>query len=75
MTHRRPGGRDPRPAPAGRPVGGERPPAGGHEATTELRGALPDQAALMGVLTTPCDLGLPLLSVAGAPAGRPAGRN
>jgi hypothetical protein len=30
---------------------------------TELRGALPDQAALLGVLVTLYDLGLPLLSV------------
>jgi hypothetical protein len=41
-------------------------------AMTELRGELLDQAALLGVLTTLYDLGLPLLAVACAPAtGRP----
>jgi hypothetical protein len=40
----------------------------GDAVTTELRGALPDQAALLGVLTTLCDLRLPLVSVACAPA-------
>jgi hypothetical protein len=40
---------------------------------TELRGALPDQAALFGVLTALYDLGLPLLSVdCHAAAGPPA---
>jgi hypothetical protein len=33
------------------------------EPVTELIGQLPDQAALMGVLTSLYDLGLPLLSV------------
>ena len=51
------------------------PPAGGDAATSELRGELLDQAALLGVLTTLYDLGLPLLSVACAPAGRPADRD
>jgi hypothetical protein len=39
-----------------------------------VRGDLPDQAALVGVLRTLYDLGLPLLSVAcePAPAGPPA---
>ena len=36
--------------------------AGSHTAT-ELSGELPDQAALIGVLTSLYDLGLPLLSV------------
>ena len=40
---------------------------------TELRGRLPDQAALFGVLVTLYDLGLPLLSVdCHAAAGPPA---
>jgi hypothetical protein len=38
-------------------------PAGGVP-TSELRGELLDQAALIGVLTTLYDLGLPLLAVA-----------
>ena len=49
-------------------------PAVGDAATTELHGELPDQAALLGVLTTLYDLRLPLLSVACAPAERPADR-
>ena len=47
-------------------------PRAGDEATTELRGELLDQAALLGVLTTLYDLRLPLLAVACAPApGQP----
>jgi hypothetical protein len=53
-------------APAGAGAGE---PAGA--ATTELRGELLDQAALLGVLTTLYDLRCPLLSVACTPA-RPA---
>jgi hypothetical protein len=37
--------------------------AGGHP-VTELRGRLPDQAALIGVLVNLYNLGLPLISVA-----------
>jgi hypothetical protein len=47
--------------------------AAGDEAATELRGELPDQAALLGVLTTLYDLRHALLSVACTPAGPPAG--
>jgi hypothetical protein len=43
--------------------------AGG--ATSELRGELLDQAALLGVLTTLYDLRLPLLAVVCVPARRP----
>ena len=47
-------------------------PQDGAGGTTELRGALPDQAALLGVLTSLYDLRLPLLAVACAPApGQP----
>jgi hypothetical protein len=35
----------------------------GRDATTELVGTLPDQSALLSVLTSLDDLGLPLLSV------------
>ncbi len=35
---------------------------------TVLSGPVPDQAALFGLLTRVCDLGLPLLSVAAVPA-------
>jgi hypothetical protein len=35
----------------------------GEQAVTELSGRLPDQAALVGVLTSLYDLGMPLLSV------------
>jgi hypothetical protein len=35
----------------------------GRQTATELSGELPDQAALMGVLTSLYDLGMPLLSV------------
>jgi hypothetical protein len=42
-------------------VAGAGEPAGA--ATTELRGELPDQVALRGVLTTLCDLRRPLLNV------------
>ena len=35
----------------------------GPDGTTTLRGALPDQAALHGVLTALRDLGLPIVSV------------
>jgi hypothetical protein len=38
------------------------------ESVTELFGRLPDQAALIGVLTSLYDLGLPLLSVERVPA-------
>jgi hypothetical protein len=38
------------------------------EPVTELIGRLPDQAALMGVLTSLYDLGLPLISVERVPA-------
>ena len=52
-------------------------PAGVDAATSELRGELrgelPDQAALMGVLTTLYDLCLPLVSLACAPPECPAG--
>jgi hypothetical protein len=48
---------------AGRPQAGDR-------ATSELRGELLDQAALLGVLRTLYDLGYPLLSVACTPAAR-----
>jgi hypothetical protein len=48
-------------------------PAGDAGATTELRGELLDQAALLGVLTTLYDRRFPLLSVACARAPRPAG--
>jgi hypothetical protein len=37
--------------------------AAGRETATELIGRLPDQAALIGLLTSLYDLGLPLLSV------------
>ena len=47
----------------------------GDAVTTELRGVLLDQAALLGVLTTLFDLGLPLVSVACAPAEAPADRD
>jgi hypothetical protein len=47
----------------------------GGAATTELRGELPDQAALLGVLTTLFDLHLPLVSVACAPTEAPADRD
>lgn len=40
---------------------------------TELRGRLRDQAALLGVLLTLYDLGLPLLSVACRVAVEPTG--
>jgi hypothetical protein len=43
-------------------------PVAGDEATTELRGELPDQAALKGVLQTLYGLGYPLLCVACTPA-------
>jgi hypothetical protein len=39
----------------------------GETATSELRGELLDQAALVGVLTTLYDLGLPLLALTCAP--------
>jgi len=39
----------------------------GRDATTELVGTLPDQAALLSVLTSLDDLGLPLLSVGVVP--------
>jgi hypothetical protein len=42
--------------------------AAGRETATELTGRLPDQAALIGVLTSLYDLGLPLLSVERVPA-------
>ena len=42
-------------------------PGAGAWATTELRGVLLDQAALLGVLTTLYNLGHPLLAVACAP--------
>jgi hypothetical protein len=38
------------------------------ESVTELVGSLPDQATLIGVLTSLYDLGLPLLSVERVPA-------
>jgi hypothetical protein len=48
-------------------------PRAGAWATTELGGALLDQAALIGVLTTLYDLGYPLLAVRCVPApGQPA---
>ena len=53
-----------RPADHGAPAG----------ATTELVRRFADQAALIGVLTTLYDLGLPPVSVACASAGRPADR-
>jgi hypothetical protein len=37
------------------------------EAVTELVGSLPDQATLIGVLTSLYDLGMPLLSVERVP--------
>jgi hypothetical protein len=43
-------------------------PRAGAAATTELRGELPDQAALLGVLTTLYALRLPLVAVRCAPA-------
>ena len=50
-------------------------PGAGAAATTELRGALLDQAALVGVLMTLYDLGYPLLAVRCAPApGGPTAR-
>jgi hypothetical protein len=47
----------------------------GAGATTELRGALRGQAALLGVLRTLHAQGLSLVSVDCAPAPRPAGVN
>jgi hypothetical protein len=46
-------------------------PVAGDGATTELRGVLRDQAALLDVLTVLYDLGLPLLEVACTPRPRP----
>ena len=73
--------RDPRPGGAlahraARPGGagghGLRPPGAGAGATTELRGALLDQATLIGVLTTRSKLGHMLLAVRCAPVpGQP----
>jgi len=48
-------------------LGGLRIAPAGDGATTELRGALPDQAALLEVLITLFSLGYPLLLVACAP--------
>jgi hypothetical protein len=49
-------------------------PALGAAATSELRGELRDQAALLGALTTLYNLHLPLISLACAPAAPPADR-
>jgi hypothetical protein len=48
-------------------VGGLRVGAADDGATSELRGELPDQTALLEVLTTLYDLGYPLLAVACEP--------
>jgi hypothetical protein len=52
-------------------IGPSEPPAARDGPTTELRGELLDQAALMGVLTTLYELGLPLLQVTCMPERRP----
>ena len=57
-------------------LGGLRVRAAGRDSpVTELGGRLLDQAALLGVLVTLYDLGLPLLSVACHPATGPRGAN
>ena len=67
------GGRSPRTGPPTSAACGSRPPRGGGagEALTELRGALPDQAALLEVVRTLHALGVPLRSVTCTPRRRP----
>ena len=48
-------------------MGGPRIGSAGDGVTSELRGDLPDQAALLGVLTTLDNPGYPLLGVACEP--------